>query len=335
MALGRDQLITKIQQVARELGQPFLSREQFFSRANVSSKQILKFFTRWNDAVCAAGLQPLDERGRPGVTKGFNREELIQRVKGLAQELHRDYLSLQEFTKRTGISYRPIHRLFGDWTLFLSEAGLQPHPNQKTKIPDEELFQDFFRIAEDLGHLPSYPELAQRARYSIGVYERRFKTFSKFRQHAVLYGIDRGLMKPDVLASVPEPAPDPTSRHQNVYGQLSDRPVLGEAIDFRGLQHAPVSELGVVFLFGMLAEELGFVVESVQAGFPDCEGKRRLKKNRWQRVRIEFEYRSSNFLQHRHDPSRCDLIVCWLHDWRDCPLEVICLRDFLRESKPS
>jgi len=256
---------------------------------------------------------------------------LIQRVKGLAQELHRNYLSLQEFTKHTGISYRPIHRLFGDWTLFLSAAGLRPHPNQKTKIPDEELFRDFFRIAKDLGHLPSYQELAQHARYSIGVYERRFKMFSKFRQHVVLYGIDQGLVKPDVLASVPEPASDRTS---HVYDQLNDRPVLGEAIEFRGLQHSPVNELGVVFLFGMLAEEFGFVIESVQAGFPDCEGKRRLKKNRWQRVRIEFEYRSSNFLQHRHDPSGCDLIVCWLHDWRDCPLEVICLRDFLRKGKP-
>ena len=27
--------------------------------------------------------------------------------------------------------------------------------------------------------------------------------------------------------------------------------------------------------------------------------------------RIEFEYRLSNFLQHRHDLSKCDFIICW------------------------
>jgi len=91
--------------------------------------------------------------------------------------------------------------------------------------------------------------------------------------------------------------------------------------------------MGVVYLFGTLAEELGFVVESVQAGYPDCEAKRRLPNNRWQRVKIEFEYLSSNFLKHKHDPSGCDLIVCWKHDWKNCPLEVLTLSDFTAKAK--
>jgi hypothetical protein len=48
----------------------------------------------------------------------------------------------------------------------------------------------------------------------------------------------------------------------------------GPLINFRGMQHAPLTELGVVFLFGMLAKELGFVVEAIGAPFPDCEAKR-------------------------------------------------------------
>jgi hypothetical protein len=43
-------------------------------------------------------------------------------------------------------------------------------------------------------------------------------------------------------------------------------------------------------------------------------------------VRIEFEYRSRNFAAHRHDPGGCDPIVCWVHDWPDCPIEVLELR---------
>jgi hypothetical protein len=38
-----------------------------------------------------------------------------------------------------------------------------------------------------------------------------------------------------------------------------------------------VNEQGVVFLFGMVAKELGYMVEVVQTGYPDCEAKDKLK----------------------------------------------------------
>jgi hypothetical protein len=61
---------------------------------------------------------------------------------------------------------------------------------------------------------------------------------------------------------------------------------------------------------------------------PDCEAKRCVdrRNERWQRVRIEFEFYSSNFRDHGHDPDGCDVIVCWEHDWADCPLEIVELR---------
>jgi hypothetical protein len=40
-------------------------------------------------------------------------------------------------------------------------------------------------------------------------------------------------------------------------------------------------------------------------------------------VKIEFEKESRNFLRHGHLPSGCDLIVCWVHNWPECPVEVI------------
>jgi hypothetical protein len=43
-------------------------------------------------------------------------------------------------------------------------------------------------------------------------------------------------------------------------------------------------------------------------------------------VRIEFEFRSRTFRDHGHDPDGCDLIVCWEHNWPECPLEVVELR---------
>ena len=102
----------------------------------------------------------------------------------------------------------------------------------------------------------------------------------------------------------------------------------GSFLNFRGLQHAPVNEQGVVFLFGMVCRDLGFVVEAVRTGYPDCEAKRRVnpKRDEWERVRVEFEYCSSYFQDHGHDLTGCDVIVCWEHDWPGCPLEVIELK---------
>lgn len=335
MAISRSEIVDKIRDVALQLGQEYLSWLQFHDHSGISNKQLHKHFTKWNDAVLAAGLQPLDKRGLPNKTKGYSKDELINRAREVAQKNSQEYLSLEKFTLQTGISYRPVYRHFGDWTSFLNAVGLKPHPSQKIKIADETLYEDYFRVYKLVGRLPLHPDVAKHANYSIGVFENRFGAFSKFRQHAIAFGIDKGILSPDVAVSIPASDLSSDGTSNSTYHELNDRPVLGESIEFRGLHHAPVNEMGVVFLFGMLAEELGFAVESVQAGFPDCGAKRKLKKDRWQRVRIEFEYRSSNFLQHKHDISGCDLIVCWEHDWRDCPLEIICLKDHIKRSNKS
>ena len=105
-------------------------------------------------------------------------------------------------------------------------------------------------------------------------------------------------------------------------GIRKDRPVMGAPFDRSPLTNAPVNELGVVLLFGMVAADMGFQVESLQGKFPDCEAKREVAPGKWQRCRIEFEHESKNFLLHGHDPKGCDVIVCWRHNWRECPAEI-------------
>jgi hypothetical protein len=80
------------------------------------------------------------------------------------------------------------------------------------------------------------------------------------------------------------------------------------------LNYAPENELGVVFLFSHLARKRGLEIDVIRPGYPDCIAYRDGK-----RVRIEFEYRSSNFARHRHKAKDCDWIVCWLHDWPAAP----------------
>jgi hypothetical protein len=111
-----------------------------------------------------------------------------------------------------------------------------------------------------------------------------------------------------------------------------DRPLLGAPLDLPGFLFEPTNEMGVVLLFGMLFWRLGFIIESAQIGYPDCRAKLEVEPGRWQDVGIEFELHSRHFLGHRHDPSRCDFIVCWIHNLKGCPpnLQVIELREVVR-----
>ncbi|CAN0590886.1 unnamed protein product, partial [Laminaria digitata] len=110
----------------------------------------------------------------------------------------------------------------------------------------------------------------------------------------------------------------------------------GPPLAFRGMACAPVNEMGVVLLFGMVAADLGYAVDSIGTAFPDCLGRRLVTgaagggsgaDDRWEPVRIEFEFRSRTFFYHGHDVDACDVIICWQHDWPDCPLDVLVLED--------
>jgi hypothetical protein len=59
------------------------------------------------------------------------------------------------------------------------------------------------------------------------------------------------------------------------------------------LAFGPINEAGVLFLFGMLAERLGFIVTHVQTEFPDCRALVKLDANTWQAVRIEVEFEAA------------------------------------------
>lgn len=116
---------------------------------------------------------------------------------------------------------------------------------------------------------------------------------------------------------------------------LPDRPLLGAPLGLPGFLFEPTNEMGVILLFGMLAWRLGFMIESAQMGYPDCHAKLEVEPGRWQDVNIEFEHQSRHFRAHRHDARRCDIIVCWIHNWKACPahIQVIELREVVRRLK--
>ncbi len=81
---------------------------------------------------------------------------------------------------------------------------------------------------------------------------------------------------------------------------MTQRSIVGDAINFRGMVYGPVNEFGVVALFAKVCEEMGFIIEEIRAEYPDCVARQQIKRG-WERIAIEFEYRSSNFVRHGHD----------------------------------
>ena len=116
---------------------------------------------------------------------------------------------------------------------------------------------------------------------------------------------------------------------------MEEKSIVGDLINFRGLVYAPLNENGVIFLFGKVMEDLNMYVEEIKPGFPDCIARRFTGKG-WARIRIEFEYKSKNFETHGHNQNECDMIVCWEHNWENCPknLEIIELKDTIKGLEP-
>jgi len=112
--------------------------------------------------------------------------------------------------------------------------------------------------------------------------------------------------------------------------------IVGPIINFRGLIYSPINEQGVVFLFGRILEDLNLYIEEIRIKYPDCVARRYTRKG-WERIYIEFEYLASNFIQHAHDPSECNMIVCWKNDLNETDkkklsgIEVVELQTIIEE----
>lgn len=250
--------------------------------------------------------------------------------------------SRAEFKSRSGMSEYQILQHLPSWRTAVHAAGLTPDTSN-VRLEDDVLLADWGDLVRQLRHIPTRDQYRRTGAYSPGVFERYFGPWSAIPGHFRAFANGKAEWA-DVLAllpvdskpsrpSIPQSAVvSPTATSQFApsiarlqYTKLNDRPTYGNPTDFRELRHEPVNEDGVVFLFGMVARELGYLVETVQAGFPDCEAKRQVGPGKWQRVRIEFEFESRTFRDHGHPPDGCGLIVCWHHKWAECPsnLEVV------------
>lgn len=275
----------------------------------------------------------------------LNKSDIIDAIRKCANNLGHPP-SRSEFKSNTGISEYQILRHFPNWREAVRSAGLQPD-STNLRLDDATLLQDWGEFVRKIRQIPTRGQYRREGNFSPGVFEKHFGSWSrlpsKFQEFAKSKSewADVLLLLPATNLKVQYKSERLSSGEQCLggtcfatlrkprYTKFQDRSTYGNPIDFRGLRHEPVNEQGVVFLFGMVARELGYMVEAVQTGFPDCGAKRQVEGGKWQRVRIEFEFESKNY---DHPIDGCDVIVCWRHNWSECPahIEVIELQNIIK-----
>ncbi len=259
----------------------------------------------------------------------MSKEEVVAAIRQCAGELGR-CPTVAELKRSRNIGLRTVRRYFGSYAHALREAGFDPHgPGYRVSL--ETLFADWARVTRHAGKIPSLAEYEKLSQHSVGPLLTRFGGWTEVPRGLLQFAQEKRLgdewqdvlelikAHEDRLGGITTGSRSPACRRN------TQKPVYGPPLTPAALAHAPTNEMGVVYLFGMLAARLGFVVTRIQSEFPDCEAMREVERNQWQRLRVEFEFESRNFLTHRHRPEECDLIVCWEHNWPECPesLEVV------------
>jgi hypothetical protein len=336
---GKEEILAAIWRAAEELGRA-PSRGELRRITGVSHYCVLAEFATLREAVRAAGLEP-NPKGEK-----ISTEDLLADWKKVAEKLGRRP-SRAEYVREGKYSAGALTVRFGSWGKISTTEDTENHRGgkaRKTKAPERsnhkghegtqrwsskeaknpravqpgEITLHNFECAP-VAQLPA-PLVGMR-RVTEAVAQMVVNTLlggaNSNWQLAISQNQDRGFNHKGREGTQRESGTNLAPR-----GVRKDRPVMGEPFDRSPMTNAPVNELGVMVLFGMVAAGLGLQVESVQGKFPDCMARRQVAPGKWQHLRIEFEYESKNFKLHGHDPKGCDMIVCWRHNWKECPTEI-------------
>jgi hypothetical protein len=244
-----------------------------------------------------------------------------------------------EFRVTMAVRRHLIRKHFSTFTQLLTECGLERH-GPGVSLTLEAMFKDWAGVVRSMGKVPTSTDYDRQGSYSCRAYMNRFRYWKDVPAGLLAYMVEKGLggewqdvqkiiadhLRMPVEEATKYKLPSGCTSRPRI---MTDRPIYGLPLLQGPLTFAPTNEAGVLAAFACHARELGFTILRLQAAFPDCEALREVGPNKGQRVLIELEYESRNFLDHQHPVNGCDLIVCWINNWPDCPLEVIELSSVL------
>lgn len=279
------------------------------------------------------------------MNRKLSKEQIVAIITKLAEKLGRAP-KMGEIGSMTPVSRRMMRTQFGNYSNLMRACGLGK-PYEGLRIPMGTLFEGWATLTRQLKRVPTVTEFRELGKYSTAPMLRRCHQWSAVPRVMYEYAVEMSLEKEwlDVVGIIKDHLVNKNMANRYMANQgkwpasgsgrpkiKKDRPVYGQLFSPGALVHTPTNEAGVMFLFATMALELGFMATIIRTAFPDCEALREVEPGRLQRVFIEFEYESRNFLVHGHKVGGCDIIVCWINNWQECPLEVIALSEIIGRS---
>jgi len=207
------------------------------------------------------------------------------------------------------ITYR-----YGTWSKAVTETGLEPNPFQvpprQPVITKQQLADEFIKVSNELGHIPS---------------------MLQFRVHSILswkpYETNWGSWRQAVNAIL-------ESHHDRFHFDVKtlkqkEKTFLGKHLGIScPLLFEPRNEYETIALFCILAEKLGYKIKSIKSEFPDAI----LIKDDLE-VLAEYEYLSSNYLQHGHPLEFNGIIICWRKDVDVYGIKILSLEEYIKNGE--
>jgi hypothetical protein len=356
----KEEIVAEIRRVAAYLKVETLNPEQFQDCSTIPMNTVEFFMGSWKAALLEARL-----------TGVFKKEPTSKDLLGELWRIHTQtgevptYALIDQFGKYPSSSYRQHWRSLeapfklaqryydtkneetlgdgymtdvGRTRMFsqdpsslkaLSDLGLEAHdPNEDSQDLDSELAQTVisapvpdFAMPRDEGddHLektdpPVMPTAGVEPTHASWTAEPVTEV-SLPDYHVELNNNHQPVVIPDLVNDVP-----PENR------------LKGERLNFRGLLFPPADRSGVIFVFGMVANELGFFLETAGDGC-GFSGFRthRLDSTEWSPSRLLFAHHSSDLVGLEGQMGSHTHVICWEHDWSQCPLPVLALANLTRE----
>jgi hypothetical protein len=219
----------------------------------------------------------------------------------------------KKFRTSNEMSLEQIFYRYSNWSSALLEAGLKPNPFQSPPrqpvITKDDLINEFILVSNKLSKIPGNHEFRVHSKYSWTPYKTNWGSF----KNAVNFIIENYSNKFnfDILDSHKK-----NKKNKDKYNLLRYK---------CNMVYEPSNEYETIALFILLSEKMGYKIKHIQADFPDGVILNQFDEE----FNVEFEYLSSNYIQHCHPYAFDGICICWRKDMELGSIKIISLEEYI------
>lgn len=101
-------------------------------------------------------------------------------------------------------------------------------------------------------------------------------------------------------------------------GESMAKSIVGDLVGKRGIVYAPINRAGVLLIFARLLDEFDMLIEETAEDCRYVIVRRRVDLG-WERLTVGLACKSSEIKN--WTDFQGDMVICWNHDWPDCPVK--------------